>query len=328
MEKAKIEEEKLKIEREKEKLSQQAIEVIEVQEKQVNKKQQQNSEPPEIEWNMTPEQIYIVRAQQAQTIKTISIVRDSVTGPKRKSEDDVQIPTFEERKVEVFAPSSTPFDPRSLDIPEDFYNITMADLKLNHQIKKEKQKQLELEHGVLRTKEMRDRDRAKKLSKYTKCFIRIRFPDRVELQGTFLPVEKISSVYQFVRECLNEFNQIQEFQLYTIPPKTVIKQDDPKGLRDHGFLPACLIYFGLPDGSKMTMPFLNDNLIKDIKERLPVSEKTIYTPPTEDPIIISTPLTQPIYLPPRENPQSDPKPKDPLEEETQKAPKWFLKGKK
>jgi len=66
---------------------------------------------------------------------------------KRKRETETEEVTVKEvtpepidRNPQVFAPSSTPFDPRSLDIPEDFYEVTAQDLQKNAQILKERKK--------------------------------------------------------------------------------------------------------------------------------------------------------------------------------------------
>lgn len=271
------------------------------------------------DWIYNPSQIEMIKAQQAITIQTISLVRETI-GNKRNREEIPQV-SLEERNIAVFAPSSTPFDPRSIDIPDDFYEVTKEDLRINAAIQKEKKKEKELVEGSLRTKEMRERDRIKKLSKYKKCFIRIRFPDRTELQGTFLPVELMSSVYQFVKDCLRVDT---EFHLYTIPPKQILKPDLTTNLRDMNFLPACLIYFGLNE-DKLQSPFLKEHLIENIKEKLPPPE--IYLPPQEQsPIIISQPISKPVKVK-KEQPQPSEVDK-PTEDKTKAVPNWFQKGKK
>lgn len=40
-------------------------------------------------------------------------------------------------------------------------------------------------------------------------------------------------------------------------------------MRDQGFLPAALVYFGLEKGTKATSPFLKEELLIEIKEKLP-----------------------------------------------------------
>jgi len=321
---------------EKEKAQKSINEIIEQEKARIEKELKATANPQplaeekEDDWIIDPVQISLINRTQYKTINTLSKVRKAIG---TKGDDPMEIEvipqlSFEERNVTIFAPSAIPFDPRSIEIPDDFYQITKEDLRLNAAIQKQKKK--EIVEGVLRTKEMRERDRIKKLSKYKKCFIRIRFPDRVELQGTFLPVELMSSVYQFVRDCLKEHGG--EFHIYSIPPKTILKEDNTTNLRDLGFLPACLLYFGINEGTQTQTPFLKDSIITDIKEKLPPA-KIYVSQVDQSPIIISTPITTPVVLHPNTGPYIDPyieeidldKPKD---ESEKKAPSWFMKGKK
>jgi len=340
MEKVREKEEQVRLEKEK---AQKALNELRKKEKkspiEIESKiilQKPPTEEIEDDWNFNPQQIELIKVGQNMTTSTLSLVRESI-GTKRNRDDEpsveIEVPpqlSFEERNVAVFAPSSVPFDARSIDIPDDFYEITTADLRLNAAIQKQKKKEQELVHGNLRTKEMRERDRIKKLSKYKKCFIRIRFPDRTELQGTFLPLELMNSVYQFVRVCLKDNSG--DFHLYMIPPKTILKEDNTKNLRDLGFLPACLLYFGINEGLQMQTPFLKDSIISEIKEKLPPPQ--IYIPPVveQSTKIIATPITTPIVIPKSEiieDLDPDEIKVDKLEDEKEKnVPSWFKKGKK
>jgi len=231
-----------------------------------------------------------------------------------------------ERNPQVFAPSSTVFDPHSVEIPEDFYQVTAEDLKRNALIKKERKKEEEQTKSIFRTKEMRERDKAKKWAKYKKCFIRIRFPDRTELQATFGPLEKPAALYTFISESLREENRNVEFHIYTIPPKSIISSNEDTNFRDLGLLPAALVHFGLAEGSQMQMPFLRAELTNTISEKLPPPE--IYIPKKEQTILtgnllIEEPKTPKVPAPaPTEATQGED------EEPAKKLPSWFSKGKK
>lgn len=106
---------------------------------------------------------------------------------------------------------------------------TSDDLKRAFEIEKEMKQQQARDNEYLRTKEMREKDRLRKLSKYKKGLLRcnahivevklvlynfryavkiispfihsfrIRFPDRTELQGTFGALETMEAVYAFVQ---------------------------------------------------------------------------------------------------------------------------------
>jgi hypothetical protein len=116
-----------------------------------------------------------------------------------------------------------------------------------------------------------------------------------------------------------------------IPPKTILKEDNTTNLRDLGFLPACLLYFGINEGLQMQTPFLKDSIISEIKEKLPPPQ--IYIPPVveQSTKIIATPITTPIVIPKSEiiddlDPEIN---VDKLEDEKEKnVPSWFKKGKK
>lgn len=135
------------------------------------------------------------------------------------------------------------------------------------QIQADKKRREENEKSFLRTKAVRDRERIQRLSKFKKCYIRVRFPDRVELQGTFYPQEKSSHVYDFVRSCLKQ--EDLPFYLYTTPPMT--KLSETANLRDQGLLPASLVHFGLPQGVSAQSPLVKADLLQNIQEKLPPS---------------------------------------------------------
>uniref|UniRef100_A0A6B2LBB3 UBX domain-containing protein n=1 Tax=Arcella intermedia TaxID=1963864 RepID=A0A6B2LBB3_9EUKA len=233
-----------------------------------------------------------------------------------------------DRKPQVFAPSSTPFDPRSIEIPDEFYEVTAQDLKNNAIIAKKKKMEQE-GNNQLKTKEMREKEKIKKLSKYKSCYIRVKFPDRVEVQAVFNPLEKPSDVYQFVEECLSAANKAVPFHLYTVPPKMIIEKSSNKNLRDLGFVPAVLMHFDINEGHSGTTPFLKEELIKDIKEKLPPPQVVV---PKRDQIIEATPIVNEVKMKkvPKEeeelmeivNPENEEK------KEEKKLPAWFMKGKK
>jgi len=70
--------------------------------------------------------------------KNLQLIRESNKRQREETNIPIVIP---DRNPEVFAPSSTPFDPQSINIPDDFYDVTVEDLKLNAQIIKERKKE-------------------------------------------------------------------------------------------------------------------------------------------------------------------------------------------
>lgn len=67
--------------------------------------------------------------------------------------------------------------------------MTKEDLDREMRARNERKRQEEQDKSHLKTREMREIERLQRLKKWNKTMIRIRFPDRVELQANFLPNE-------------------------------------------------------------------------------------------------------------------------------------------
>jgi len=93
----------------------------------------------------------------------------------------------------------------------------------------------------LTTKAVRDLEKAQSEIVYSKTLIRVKFPDRVVIQGYFHPRHTMSDVYLWLATCLNS-DTSYEYELYTSPPKTVLRRDDKSSLSDLCLVPAALIY--------------------------------------------------------------------------------------
>lgn len=100
-----------------------------------------------------------------------------------------------ERALQVYTPQHTM---PNFVVPDDFYNLTPAELKREQQLRSENTEKIE----ILRTKAMRERDEKRELRRYRYTMIRIRFPDSVVLQGTFKAQEKLSDLRKFVQDNL------------------------------------------------------------------------------------------------------------------------------
>lgn len=159
-----------------------------------------------------------------------------------------------DRAVLVYAPSNKPFDPSTLEIPDDFFDVSPEDASKSKPAR---------ESDALKTKAMRDRERLQKLARFKKCFVRFRFPDRMELQGTFYPQEGFEHLVAFIREHLADPNL--HFHLFTTPPTTPVHPT--KNLRDQNFLPAALVQVGLDKDSQTVSPFLKKATLELIEEK-------------------------------------------------------------
>jgi len=101
-----------------------------------------------------------------------------------------------DRSVRIFHPS--PNAMKMPPVPDEFFRVSAEELRREQQVKKEAMEQM----GMLRTREMRERDRIKELRRYRYCLIRVRFPDGILLQGTFAASEKLTAVFAFISENL------------------------------------------------------------------------------------------------------------------------------
>lgn len=94
------------------------------------------------------------------------------------------------------------------DLPEDFFELTIDDAKkILRDIRKRRS---EMEDAQLMTSALRNLEESKKqlrlLNRYKQAVIRVHFPDRTVLQGTFAPTDTIADIVNFVRQYLEEPN--------------------------------------------------------------------------------------------------------------------------
>ena len=138
-----------------------------------------------------------------------------------------------DRNTKVFYPSARA---NHIEVPSEFYSISPEEMKKEQQRRADAAEKL----GMLRTKEMREREQMRELRKYRYCLIRVRFPDGVILQGTFRATEKLESVMEFIRECLE--NDWMPFYLTT---QTGHNLGDSEGstLAELSLAPASVINF-------------------------------------------------------------------------------------
>ncbi|KAM9329540.1 UBX domain-containing protein 6 [Gastrophryne carolinensis] len=137
-----------------------------------------------------------------------------------------------ERLPRVFAPSP---EASRFDLPDDFYNLTLEEIKREQQLRKEK---LERE-SALRTKAMREREEQREIRKYNYTVIRIRFSDGYILQGIFYAQEKLSTLFDFV--CQHLQNDWLPYEL--IAPCGQKLNDKEMTFFNCGLVPSALLTF-------------------------------------------------------------------------------------
>ncbi|KAK7051070.1 hypothetical protein VNI00_005182 [Paramarasmius palmivorus] len=113
----------------------------------------------------------------------------------------------------------------SAQLPDDFYNPTASDLKLaQEQLAARTQA---LTNAPLQLRATREATEKAKRDRWPETRIRVKFPDRTQLEKTFPSTDKIKSVYAFVRNSLREDVKPIKFILYQ-PPRRDLKVSDVK----------------------------------------------------------------------------------------------------
>ncbi|CAG9864464.1 unnamed protein product [Phyllotreta striolata] len=131
------------------------------------------------------------------------------------------------------------------DLPDEFFDLTIDDArKLLRDVRKQ---QHLFENTPLMTSNLRNLEDSKKqlrqINRYKKAIIRIQFPDRIVLQGTFNPSDTIKDVMDFTRQYLHD--ESTQFYVFTTPPKCILNESSL--LIEEGFVPGAVIHFGTDD---------------------------------------------------------------------------------
>ncbi|KAF9934394.1 Myosin-3 [Linnemannia zychae] len=160
-----------------------------------------------------------------------------------------------DRQVKVFRPPADDATPLSnqIDIPDDFYDLTsqeMMKLLSSQKARREEEENRGFKTAAVRAEEERARER-----RYPKTIIRVRFPDRIQLQATFRSQETVGDLKDWVANAC--VGQGEKFDLYTTPPKKVLS-DNKQTLYQAGLAPQSIVYFTWADSKlNLTSPFLN-----------------------------------------------------------------------
>ena len=168
-----------------------------------------------------------------------------------------------DRGVRVFHPSPNAM---KMPVPDEFFRVSAEDLRREQQAKKEAVEQL----GMLRTREMRERDRVKELRRYRYCLIRVRFPDGVLLQGTFAAHEKLPAVSAFIAE--NLVSDWIPFTLSSSTGQTLTEETSslaelnlaPASLLNLTFDPSVMADIASAKGVKIQSPYIKSELMATI----------------------------------------------------------------
>ncbi|KAG9302742.1 hypothetical protein G9A89_009519 [Geosiphon pyriformis] len=188
----------------------------------------------------------------------------------------------------------------SIDLPDSFYELTANELR--HLLAMQKAKEVRRENATLKTSAMRAQEEKEKEKKYPKTLIRIKFPDRYQLQGTFLSKEQVSELYRFVQGSLKTPDR--PFHLYTTPPKKILA-DHSISLYQAKLAPASLVYFNWDQTSDiLDYSYLSEELsaiAEDITSPPNPATSLIDFPSTDTNLIGEHLLSEPSQL---QNPET------------------------
>jgi len=124
------------------------------------------------------------------------------------------------------------------ELADDYFTPTIADLN----------------NSPLLTRAQREEQVKTNRDRWPNTTIRVRFPDRTQLEKAFPSSDKIRSVYAFVRDSLREDVQPIKFILSSNPPPRELKVSDPT-VRD-----LTLAELGLAPSSVLLLRFVDDAL--------------------------------------------------------------------
>ncbi|MBZ3873969.1 UBX domain-containing protein 6 [Sciurus carolinensis] len=138
-----------------------------------------------------------------------------------------------DRQRRVFRPS--PLASR-FELPGDFFNLTAEEIKREQKLRADAVERL----SVLRTKAMREREEQREQRKHTYTLLRVRLPDGCLLQGTFYARERLSALYEFVREALQ--SDWLPFELLASGGQKLLEEEN-LALNECGLVPSALLTF-------------------------------------------------------------------------------------
>ncbi|KAI0077264.1 hypothetical protein K474DRAFT_1661865 [Panus rudis PR-1116 ss-1] len=174
-----------------------------------------------------------------------------------------------------------------------------------------------LTNAPLKTEAIRQAEYKARLAKYPTTTIRVRFPDRMQLEKTFPSTDKIKSVYAFVRNALREDVKPIKFVLFQTPPKRELKVSDPKvrdlSLFDLHLAPSSILHLKFLDDSlnHLDVPAPLDASVLAVAEDLPIPPD-----PESDKSKAAAPAPQKAAAAPKSSTAS-------TSTGEKKVPKWF-----
>ncbi|KAI0979559.1 hypothetical protein GJ496_000596 [Pomphorhynchus laevis] len=163
------------------------------------------------------------------------------------------------RDLKVFKADNKDIDK---DIPDSFYDFSAQDVRRRYDQVRVKTDE------ILMTKQMREKLKEQSRA-YNFCFVRVKFPDGLLLQGTFRATENVSDIVSFVKGSLINDNHTFTLTCTGTDHKMIINSSEQnlnvvRNIRSLGICPAVLFYF---HSQNLKDNFLNDqcmNMLSDL----------------------------------------------------------------
>ncbi|CAN6166901.1 unnamed protein product [Urochloa humidicola] len=177
-----------------------------------------------------------------------------------------------DRQIRVFfsVPGSSVADN---DVPDSFYNLTGEEIRNEAKMRRERLEQSRL----LIPKSYKEKQALAARQKYKQAVIRVQFPDRVILQGVFLPGEATGSLYEFVASALKQPGLEFELICQAIPKSRVVPHYPKPGerartLQEEDLVPSALLKFKPKETDSIVFTGLLDELLQ-ASEPLPAASQ-------------------------------------------------------
>lgn len=156
-------------------------------------------------------------------------------------------------KIRVVARDSlmTEAAPPPKDLPDDYFDVTMDDMKMLMATAKSNAAE-----PVLMTQKLRDAEQRRRAEAVKRATIRIQLPggeDAPTIEAAFTSTDRVSKLHALVAKCVAPG---LSFHLFIAPPKQVLRAEDAeKTFYAAGLAPAALVHLALgPAKQKGTPP--------------------------------------------------------------------------
>ncbi|KAL6846596.1 hypothetical protein ACP4OV_024044 [Aristida adscensionis] len=149
------------------------------------------------------------------------------------------------------------------DVPDSFYNLSGEEIRNEAKMRRERLEQSRL----LIPKSYKEKQALAARQKYKQAVIRVQFPDRVILQGVFLPGEATGSLYEFVASALKQPGLEFELICPAVPKPRVVPHFPKPGerartLQDEDLVPSALLKFKPKETDSVVFTGLLDELLQ------------------------------------------------------------------